>query len=408
MKYIKFLFFICVLYAYIHNPVLSLTKIGSIKLLYLLIPLSFFLYYIRFKKTVRIFKKETGLFLSFFIFSVFRVCIGGDRINIYTNFLFFIEAFLLPISILVLFINTNNNGNKLEYEFWKILLCIGCVASTITVVCVLNPTIGDYVRYELMYTEKDSALYLYTFRGFGFSDSLTYSYGVIQGIMLVFGIRFFSEHKWVSVFYIFLLISIILNARTGLVIVFVGICCYLISYRRFSAVLTVGVLLYIFAAALPIMLSNFDSSTVQWLAEFMREVNGVTSSRSITGSDTANTLINEMAVWPDDIYEWILGKGFIIYRTTEKNSDVGYFQQLNYGGLIYIFLIIRLLSFMYSRLKKYSVELFIILFFFAVFLVANLKGNYIFDSGAFRLMVLVYMFYILKPYYTTLDERKNK
>lgn len=388
--FFKYFFLVILLYLYLNNPVFSVVGIGSIKFFYLLIPFTFIGK--KFSSVIRLFRREKMLFIALVVFSLIRTVLGGDIMVVYTHITFFIENFLVAISLVVLISDLGFTNEQLN----KSCMIVGCVGAIISMMCILNESICDYVRYQLMDTAKDSLLYTVTYRGFGLSDSLSYGYGIIQACLFVMCVYYLKQNKWAFLFYIPLLASIMLNARTGIVVFAACIVYMLICSRKFSVLLSVviGVSSLIYLAPILLPYLGLSEDTLRWLLEFQEEMEGVADSGSIRGSGTADALLGRMVVLPSDFFEWIIGRGYIIFLTKGPNSDVGFFQQLNYGGLSYVTILSLLFIAFYKRMKQYRIDVFFIGFFFITFLIANLKGNYIFECGAFRFMLLLYFFYI--------------
>ena len=80
----------------------------------------------------------------------------------------------------------------------------------------VNPSFNSYVKGQLL--AEDEYLVVHDYRGFGIAYRLTSSYGFILGLILGIGILLYNKFKWFIFVIPFMILSIILNARTGIII----------------------------------------------------------------------------------------------------------------------------------------------------------------------------------------------
>jgi hypothetical protein len=74
-----------------------------------------------------------------------------------------------------------------------------------------------------------------------------------------------------------------------------------------------------------------------------------------------------------------------------NNSDVGFFLQLKYGGVVFATLLMLLFWTMIKRIylfKRYGWYLFLLI---TVTVISNIKGDFIPNSGGFRLLFFIYV-----------------
>ena len=103
-----------------------------------------------------------------------------------------------------------------------------------------------------------------------------------------------------------------------------------------------------------------------------------------------------MIIFPDTIFGMIFGTGKDIYRATVHRSDIGYVQQIYFGGLVYLCL---LLFAYYLIIKKYFRAIRnknIVIAIVLVILIANYKGNALSSNEFVRFVVLVATCYSVK------------
>lgn len=331
------------------------------------------------------FKKELTFILFFIFYCSLRALLGGDSsfisMWVRTFFEFFLFSFVIIDILRKIGVSSLDGLNAT-------LIMLGSVGAIISTACIVNPAFNMIVKAHFS-VYNDSYLSELTYRCFGISDSLTYSYGIIQGIILLLCIIYIKKFKW-SLFMIpFIILSILLNARTGIIVFGSSLLLFYILSKRFSNLITVilvGIL--ITAIVMQLLRSYIDSDGLIWIENFFIDIQNSFSQKN---ESTFGTLLGDMAVWPSNVTEWFFGKGFSIYRNAKQTSDVGFFRQLNYGGLFYVIPLYYFVLLMYNVTKRNGYYIHAVLFLL-IFFIANLKGDFIPYSGGFRLIMLYYCF----------------
>ncbi|WP_455584669.1 hypothetical protein [Bacteroides sp.] len=382
MNTLKILLGIVVLYIYIHNPLLFfLGGTGSIKILYPLMLLFLCGYY---RKYLSMDRDLLYVYLLILFYTFLRSAFGGDPIHLHVAVIALIEVVLLS-SILA------SACIKYKVPLYKILFLTGAVSAVISMCCLLFPLFNYFIKFRL--TLISDYLDSVSFRGFGLSDGLTYSYGIALGIIFSYFLEYLKQYKWFILFVPFLLIAIAVNARTGLLIVLTSTLIYLFFHLRRGG----GYLLLIILSLYVFSLSGFkfeDDQTEMFVMEFFREVSDSLFGTNLALHSTKDALFNNMAVFPETDIQWIFGRGIGLFLDKSHNTDIGFLLQLNYGGIVYILLLFFML---YQLFKKINNQ-YLLFVSVAIFIIANVKGDFIINSGGFRLLFLliVYQFYLLK------------
>lgn len=373
----KYILFIFAAYIYIYNPVFRI--LPSVDTLMLLYPMVFFLAKKQYMQGLQSYKNININWLVLFLFIIFRsLLLDGDDILI-SWVGFFIETILLTYILSVLMADNN-------ISIVRILLLTSSLAASISCACLLNPTFDMYIRmlqidYSVLSTEV-------IFRSYGLAQGLNFEYGIIQGLIFGIGLFYLKENKWYIFFIPLVIMSILINARTGILVIVLAAFFYFIknfSYQIFSfIVISFLCLVYLYQ-----YLENFiPYDTYIWIDGFFSEVNDIILGTNKAENDTLGTLLNSL-VFPTTVQSWIIGSGHTLFgNQIGPSSDVGYINQLAYGGLIYLFLLLKL---SYNMLKKGYPYMDKILFLFIIvaLLLANFKGG-IFgtNGGAFKVVVL--------------------
>lgn len=386
MKLILLYLFYLFIYLYIHNPIFSfLGGIGSVKLLY---PIAILFLFFKWKicvKVLKTFNSEFQILVLLILFCTFRTIIGGDAIILYQHIIMVIETFFIGLFLI-------SYGMYIQqYDIDYKLVLIACFASLVSSICFAVPTIGDFVRNDLLLI-SDNYLSTALFRGFGISDALTSSYGFIQGFSFALSLLYVSKNKWLIFFYPMFLISIIFNARTGFIIAVFGMIIYLLFNRKIKTIfLLIGLIGFVFLTIQYFLLnSDVAQGSILFALDFFQQLSDVSEGGGLSSSRTMN-ILGDMVVLPQNLGEWILGLGESLFRhPTLSNSDIGFIIQLNYGGLSYCVIWITLFIYMYRRLKANAVSNLYPILFFMFVVISNFKGNLLWNADGLRFMMLLY------------------
>ncbi len=389
---LQYIIYILLIYAYINNPILSpLGGIGVVKLLYLFSGAVILASVAFYNKNIGYVKRELRFLILANVYIVLRTLFGPDIQNyLYTGVVQIIEEIIVPVAIVTYLIKHNLSRS----DFIRVLLVVASTGGLISTVCLLIPSVNEYVRNTVVIIEKDSYLAENLFRGFGISDGLTFSYGIIQGFLFSLGLLHLKDNKWFIAFMPIVALSVLVNARTGFLIIIVGIVLYAIFNSAFNVfsvtVLSVVIVSYI----LPWALSMIGDETTSWMQDFFNEIAAVFDKSKGADSTTAAALFGRMVILPETIWQWIIGRGVYMFgQKTGNNTDVGWFLQLNLGGLIYVLFLFGLVKCLFRKLKECHTELSTILLILGTILIANTKGDFLINSGGFRLILLVVFFY---------------
>lgn len=373
---------IFILYIYIFSPhFYFLGGKGVIKLLYPLLLMIFFSQDVR--TLIYKNKKLIFAFLLIILFAVFRTSFNGDYNYISSSLVALIEIAILPAILIVLI-------NKKEDKFLSKLIFTGVIASIISTLTLLLPGVRVWIINNTVSSDYLQSVF---HRGFGLGESLTYSYSISLAIILMIGLYNIKEYKWVVFFIPAFFIGIMLNARIGGVIVIVGLLIYFISQNITKSLRIIVPLIIIVIIGFKI--SSFyeiiNESQKDFVLQFWLELKDFILNTNDAKHSTSSALFGRMWVLPETISEWIVGKGKHIYTEYQNSSDVGFILQLNYGGIIYLILLLNLLVSLFGHFnrKKHSR---ILVFFIITVIISNSKGEFIINSSGFRVLSILALY----------------
>lgn len=346
-------------------------------------------------KLLKVFKIEFFLLLLVLLYVLIRTGLGGDSSFIGKHVFGIIDTFFVPMALVLFAIK---NDITTQSKFIRAILILGAIASIISITCLLYPPLQSYVKYTILNLQPDDFLYWTTYRGYGLAMSLTSSYAFIQGFIFVLGCFYAKENKWFLFFLPAVLLSVVLNARTGLIILMVGMIFFMISQRKRQGMYFLGLFVaLVIIIYLPETLSSLgvSSDTINWISILFTDIENVTTTGDVQQSGTGSKLFGSMWILPETTYEWMIGMGYSLFRhQTEATSDNGWILQLNYGGIIYMFflylLALRMLSMLYKSGRK-SFSLYILF----ICLIVNTKSSLFPNNEVFRLLMIIYMYLML-------------
>lgn len=245
-------------------------------------------------------------------------------------------------------------------------------------------------------------------RGYGFSsmmlDMFGYGMGLIAGIILLS-----NNIKGLKkvILQVLCLISVVLNARTGIVVYAISVMVYLFRSNTIKRVLVKMILLFaplflLVKYAVPLVmeyLNTSSSANLQWIGE------GISSIylRLVEGNGDSIKVLSRFDVFPDDPISFLFGTGNSVYdvqRQMNFHSDAGYMNLLWQIGIVgMVILLLTIIYTMWSCFKYTDSEYrYIGLFIISAYLVVLLKGRTVgYNAG----IVVTYFLQFSTKYYST-------
>lgn len=290
------------------------------------------------------------------------------------------------------------------------VISVAIIAAAITFFLILNPAISFILNNVILRT--NDFVEAATHRCFGLSASLTYSYAIAQGIVAAIVLYKLTianaryQPFYASTF-VLLFIAVIFNARTGMIPILLMVF-YLIAIQRNKrfVLASIGLLFMLYLVLYNSKYSEYFEENLSWSMQFFSETSDfILNDRSGgTSPNTYEVLLSDMIIVPDTIGGWIWGTGKNIYTESDKTSDVGYILQLYFGGLLYVGILLALVRLMYKRITLCSNLRWFGFLFLATTLSCNIKGYFIYNDVAFRLLILLYVGFV---YYDSIGQANS-
>jgi hypothetical protein len=300
------------------------------------------------------------------------------------------ESLVIPFLLVVFYHNLPVKNN-----LFKDVIIVGIIAAMFTLIMIFSPTLNNFFRNELLKNDEYSEFLV--LRNFGLSEGLTFSFSIVQGFVFAF-VFYYSRFNSKLLFILpLLLISILFNARSGLIpVIFILTYFFIFDFKIKFILLAVLLGIFFYFILFSTDLFKDSRETLEWAFDFFVQISDfMFENPEQAGGNTFTTLFEDMAIFPESTFTWFLGSGENIFLSSVGNSDIGYLILLNYGGIIYLFFIFIFVTYLFWRLRFLwkDHKWFIFLLFFS-FLVGNLKGMFISVNPNFRLIMLLYCYLI--------------
>lgn len=366
-------------YIFIFNPVPPALGIGSVKFLFLLLPLLLIKPYSYSLNKLRPFVLPYILIL---LYILVRTLMGGYAIILYTSIVSFFEVIL--ISFIIIKIHHIYRANVLQTFY-----ACGIIAICISIISFLSPSFNNFIKsYLSMMPDKDQLFY--AFRGFGMGSELTFSYAI--EIAVIFSVFLLKNKLNIKLFIavLFAALAILINARTGALVLLIGIGMYAMTNIKKS--LGYGIIVFV---SLPLVFATIEAinpETFDYMEQFYLELGDFLTGTENARADTAGTLLDSQVNYGNSFSEWFFGRGIHLYTVErEKRTDNGYDNQFVYGGICYLLLLAVLLYVMF--IKCWRREKLIAFFLLLTVLLVNIKGEFVPTASGFRLVACLFMYF---------------
>ena len=381
---------IAILYSYIFNPPFVFLPVGISKIMYVL-ALPFFLVPVVRRKYISNFSIVTLLLLLYIFYSLFIHIIYSSKasyalINIFILFESFFTAYIIAYYLVKYY------KDKAD----KMVLWTTIVASIITFVLIINPSLNVFVRDTLLVEAREGLQDVFAFRAFGIADDLLFTYSIALSVGLCLCMQYAQKQKKYYILVIFFLIGIFFNARIGMVPIAIYIMYLVFVEHKFSLLLKL--LLVVVVAVVIFLCTNISEgymTTIEWIADGFIEIFNLFSGEQ---GDKASTFdyLSVMLIVPETLVGLLFGTGEDIFLG-RYNSDIGYILQLNYGGIVYIFFFMLIVFSLFRklRLNNRARNKWFNIVFISTILICNIKGYFFYTCSGMRMLMLLFFVYIL-------------
>ena len=382
----------CIIYIYIflYSPVLNGIPIPTPLFL---LPITYVFFFNKISLISRfflLFKTEITILFVLSIYVFFLDFIYGRNVYFTHVFYYIFEVFPLSYFIVDFFFKKSN-----KESFFKLLIIVGTIAASISLLSYLSPSINNFIGSFL----KGNVLTEFSIgRNHGFASGLLYPYPLCQGIIAVLALKMVSGSKIYIFPFLLIFFSIIINARIGLL----PIILFLLMNFKLKNIIYLSLFIFTFIIANTAGLFSKYQELIDWNLILFYDFSDYffNTNYGAYGSDGSffTFIIENFLVYPSTTFGWIFGELREVFSDPVKNSDIGYINDLIYGGLILVILIMFFfmkISMRLWQIKDKESKLFALLFF-GIFLIANIKGEFFRPSPANRVIILIFVYFIYK------------
>ncbi|MDN3668118.1 hypothetical protein QWY93_02060 [Echinicola jeungdonensis] len=287
-------------------------------------------------------------------------------------------------------------------ELLEAFVVIGVVQSVFAVIMLAFPSFKIYVTEQMldlqfMFENKGDRL---LFRIFGLSSEYLFTYPIFQGFVLMIIFTTVAQGLYKYVWFVpLIIISIVFNARIGIVAIPIILFVYFVfTLRKSDAFVSLSKFIKIISAILlAVLLLVFSISFFIDPEIFNYMVlRGLESNSS--GANHWDNLFERMLVLPSTIGGIFFGEGRYLYGNVyDVQSDIGYINDLLFGGVFYIIVYFTLIWYLfrnkYQSFSRIQKVLFSSVFLYII--VCNYKGPLLVNNGFLRAVFIVLFLHII-------------
>lgn len=399
---------VALLYLYLYNPIPKWPGVGFVALLMLVALAYGALHYKTVLGYLKYYRAELLLSL-FMIVYVPAICLvnGHAWMPVAKDLVLWLWCVtLVPIFLLEAVLSKYKSIRILD-----LLLDVGVVAASITLLAVLVPSFNTFLRGIQSFQEyagvSDMVETQSGYRFFGLASNLVSGYGFVQGILASLCLLKIArkrlirirENRFVKVnregwFYVFaffaLLLSVVVNARTGLFPVILTALFLLLRSLRKRDVRTfvkIGIGVAAVAVAFVVLLKVFPEIAA-FALDFFLQISGFLGDSGI-GSSAYGTMLK----FPDTLTGIVFGEGRSIFlEEMGYRSDIAYVNQLFMGGLVFVAALLVYEFIVYRKICKRSGTFLFPTVCFLSLLIFNYKGTAFYATNAVVKFWMLYYF----------------
>lgn len=378
----KNFFIIILMFIFIYDP-----PIQGIQLTNIILPFIYLYLIFNFKTTLRIIKNKQVFFvltnlIFVLVYLLLVILVNKEPLNnLGTIILIIFKSFPFVIFFISYFFKKGKNIFQGVFSLSSIIVIFQGI---LAVIAFLFPAVQKVFVNQLL-INSNSSIYqsLSGHRMYGLGLNLNYALPSYQSIMAILMLYFRKAQKKIYIWFIPIVIfSAIVNARTSIVIISIGLILLLIEKAenriRYSSLFLIFLTLLVPLFINPISIST-NNLTFRWIINGLNEIILFISGKGSEGYFGYFTSQNKYVV-PNG-WNLIFGSGTRIMSRSSLNglqSDIGYVNDIWLGGLVYLFHVIYisilLLKNIYLYETKNNKSSFISCFLFIALAILNIKG----------------------------------
>lgn len=383
MNRLKRLFVVCFVFMLIYQP-----PIAKLNVIHALVLVSIYMIY-RCRNCISLTKQYYIYILLMFMNLVYYLIVSILSNNImmaYSQFLFVVE---IQICILAIYLYCTKNSIGIK----NIILISAILQSIIAIICFFVQPIQEFlINVCIANGFPETTSWFVGKRFFGLSSQLTYTMPITQTVIAIFCMDYYigvEKKKRCLLGAGLLVFSAIINARTAIVILAMGIVFILIKYRgRISKkpqYLIGGGVATILLMGIIYLVSR---DTYTWIVTAVKEIFLLFKGNHEEGY--FQVLFDDFLFLPDEVGKLFWGSGISVFRGVERNSDVGYIIDIWMVGILGMIIKYVSVIFPLFRMRKYEINVY---FLISVLLISNIKGI-AFEANELLALISIYIVFM--------------
>lgn len=303
---------------------------------------------------------------------------------------------IIPFMFVVL--SSHSFRERGQYYYFEFIIHVGLVQVFFALLTFFSPSIKMILaQLFLRYGYGEVVNSLVKVRFFGVAAGLTYATPVFQGILSIISLYLGLTYKRKYLLFVPLFVfSAIINARISIIVIFIG-GFLLVTMSKLSIKskvrlsLIIGMLILIIALFLP-FLTTLSPSTFIWIESGMDEILQFIGGKAV---GYFSYIVDK------NIYEiprglnliWGTGK-FVMASSEGFSSDIGYINDLWFGGIVYMLFLYGTFYLVLYRLYRSDNQLvsFTGLFLIVLYPILNIKGYAIWMNEFTNFAIIIFLF----------------
>ena len=384
------------LFYLIYNPTTSNLFIFDKYVIIPIITIAMSLYYImKFKKNNRDLKisKIKLIFCILIIISnlyyLVVYCLNNISLNIVNSRIIQNNLPICYIIIISILLDLFKEKGYSKRDIFNIVVNLAVFQGIVSLLMVVIPDLHK-IALNLYYRGKEENVFISNARIYGISSDYTYATPIYHGFIasLVFYSYLITNNRKNIIKCFIIIISTILNGRTGLIIFIILFIYYIIVFclkkGKIIKLLKGIIIAFITMYVTIILLKSYVPSTYQFIYSLIKDTNYLISEEQYNGN---YKLLRNSLYFPKG-YKFVIGEGYRVYGDEAKErgfvpSDIGYVNDIYMGGLIFGVLLYG--SYVFLIKNSFKNNKIIELPLYITLLIANFKGE------AFRSSIIIFL-----------------
>lgn len=343
------LFIIVMLFLLIFNPSFTginiLHFVAAFSWLYILINMKALHRYINIRKCVLIYI----ILMLICLYITALVLINNNPIANIAPFLFWMLD-IIPACIMVM-ISLKKHGRGLE-DLLVLLIWAGIIQAVFAAFAFFVPTVKELFVSNMASEEYlDIYNYMAQFRLYGFASGLTFATPVIESFLTVIALYLAFHKEFKYIFFVPLLVfAAVINARTSLIVIAIGIIIFALQGWRLNFKHIVkNICIIVCVVALVIggisLIEQYAGPTYEWIKTGFDETANFFTKGDASG-DYFSYLVSDTRHDLPEGARIIIGYGARVQGSYKYSNptDIGYINDIWLGGILYCIVIYLLFA----------------------------------------------------------------